>query len=247
MQIMLSNNTGQKVKDLWDKYPGRFGCLFGTDGWRNVDIPYALDNGRYAATTKGQLWEVEKFKFLLDKSLKYHNPPVFVVVPDVVADKNATLEHWEIWTAKSHWFGKYKFPLAFVVQDGMIPEDVPDSADWVFIGGSPKWKRANIWRFCNKFKNVHVGGINTVRGLWVCHKSGAKSIDGTGWFRGDEVRWRGLLQYLYRTENALGEKQGRLFEMYEADAMGARFYQKYAEELKEDCIRGYSGEGITLK
>jgi hypothetical protein len=247
MQIMLSNNTGKKVRALWAKYPTRFACLFGIDGWRNVDMPYALDNGRYAATTKGKDWEVDKFRLLLDKAAAHKKPPIFVVVPDVVADREATLAEWDTWTDGAHWFKRYKFKLAFVVQDGMAPEDVPPSAEWVFIGGSPKWKRANIWRFCNKFENVHVGGVNSPRTLWVCHKSGAKSIDGTGWFRGDERQWRGLLQYLYRSENALGEKQGRLFDLYEADAMGARFYQKFIEELKEDCIEGYSGEGITLR
>lgn len=235
MIVMLANNTGWKVRQLWKQYPTRFACLFGLRGWVNVDIPYACDNGRFASTTKNKPWDEKAFAKLLERCKEYKTQPMFVAVPDVVADKDKTLSEWDKWTHPSHWFMQYQFQKAFVVQDGMEPDDVPANAEWVFIGGTQAWKRRVIYRFCKSFDNVHVGGINSPRRLWVCHKSGAKSVDGTGWTRGDEKQWIGLRQYLYRSEHGLGDGQHRLFDLYEADAMGAKFDQKTIEDVKEQC------------
>jgi hypothetical protein len=242
MILMLANNTGRNVRNLWKQYPDRFACMFGLTGWRNVPIPYACDNGRFIATTKNKPWVEKQFAELLEKSAGHTHPPIFVTTPDVVADRDATLREWDKWTHPTSWFMSYDFPRAFVAQDGMTPDDVPENADWVFIGGSQKWKRQNIYRFCRAFENVHVGGINSSRGLWHCHESGAKSIDGTGWCRGDKKQWIGLLQYLYRSQNALGEKQGRLFSMYEADAMGARMDRKSIQWLQAYCMPKTHGD-----
>lgn len=242
MILMLANNTGAKVRKLWDQYPDRFACMFGLTGWRDVSIPYACDNGRFIATTQDKKWNEKQFAELLERSAAFTHRPMFVVTPDVVADRDATLREWDKWTHPAHWFMNYDFPRAFVVQDGMTIEDVPSNADWVFIGGSQKWKRQNIYQFCRAFENVHVGGINSPRRLWVCHKSGAKSIDGTGWMRGDKQQWIGLLQYLYRSQNALGERQGRLFDMYEADAMGARIDRNTVQWLQAYCMPQTHGD-----
>ena len=242
MILMLANNTGRNVRNLWKQYPDRFACMFGLTGFRNVPIPYCCDNGRFIATTKNKPWVEKQFAELLEKSAEHTHPPIFVTTPDVVADRDATLREWDKWTHPTSWFMSYNFPRAFVAQDGMTPDDVPENADWVFIGGSQKWKRQNIYRFCRAFENVHVGGINSPRGLWHCHESGAKSIDGTGWCRGDKKQWIGLLQYLYRSQNALGEKQGRLFAMYEADAMGARMDRKSVQWLQAYCMPKTHGD-----
>ena len=100
---------------------------------------------------------------------KIMNAPMFVVVPDVVGDFNETLREWDRWTT-SGWLIEYGFELAFVAQDGCTPDDVPDNADWVFIGGTPDWKTGNIYRFCKAHPKVHVGGVNTGRKLWISHK-----------------------------------------------------------------------------
>lgn len=202
MILMLANNTGRNVRNLWKQYPDRFACMFGLTGFRSVPIPYCCDNGRFIATTKNKPWVEKQFAELMEKSAGHTHPPIFVTTPD----------------------------------------DVPENADWVFIGGSQKWKRQNIYRFCQAFEKVHVGGINSPRGLWHCHESGATSIDGTGWCRGDKKQWIGLLQYLYRSQNALGEKQGRLFSMYEADAMGARMDRKSIQWLQAYCMPKTHGD-----
>src|SRR5208283_317973 len=90
----------------------------------------------------------------------------------------------------------YGFTPAFAVQDGMTPRDVPLGAGVVFVGGSTKWKRQTLEVWCGGFPRVHVARINTERWLWRCYALGAESCDGTGWFRGDPVQFRGLLDYL---------------------------------------------------
>ena len=32
-------------------------------------------------------------------------------------------------------------------------------------------------------KRVHVGRVNSMRRVWLCHDLGIESVDGTGWFR----------------------------------------------------------------
>ena len=228
MLVMLSNNTGAKVRELWKKYPERLGCMISPNGWREVPQPYAIDNGRFSACTNDKEWSKDDFRTLCDKAASNKNKPIFITVPDVVGDAKKTKKEWGYWTRPQSWLHSYEIPLAFVMQDGMTLDDIPPNADWVFVGGSQKWKRSNIYKICNggkRYKNypkVHIGGINSARRLWICHKAGAKSVDGTGWCRGDAVRWVGLLQYLYRSTNNLNEKQRYLFDLYESDAMGAR-------------------------
>jgi hypothetical protein len=235
MIVMPSNNTGRKIRELWRKYPLRMGMMHAPHSWKNGDVPYALDNGRYAATTKGKKWEERKFERICQVAKEYERDPMFVVVPDVVGDCEETLKEWDRWTTSS-WLIDFGFELAFVAQDGCTPEDIPDNADWVFIGGTPDWKTGNIYRFCKAHPKVHVGGINTGRKLWICHKSGAKSCDGTGWTRGDPNQWIQLRQYLYRSEHGLGDGQQMLFNLYEADAMGAKFHQETIDEIKQRLI-----------
>ncbi len=91
---------------------------------------------------------------------------------------------------------RYGWPLAFAVQDGMTVEDVPGDADVIFVGGSTEWKWRTVAMWCAAFQRVHVGRVNTYRRLWECHDAGAESIDGTGWTRGDQRQYRGLLAYL---------------------------------------------------
>lgn len=227
MIVMLSNNTGKRVKDLWLKYPKRLGMMIAPRerpdaGFVKTDQPYALDNGRFASTTKGKPWSEEHFRDLCEKAVASDNKPLFITAPDVVGDAKKTIKEWGYWSRPNGWLKNLRFPLAFVMQDGMTVGDIPPNADWIFIGGSQKWKRANIYRICNAHPNVHVGGINSPRRLWICHKSGAKSVDGTGWCRGDKNQWIGLLQYLHRSENWLDEKQPYLFDLFESDAMGAK-------------------------
>ena len=88
--------------------------------------------------------------------------PLWVVIPDVVGDREATIRKWE---AHHKRVREYGWPLAFAVQDGMNKDDVPHDADVVFVGGSDtqnwKWRNAHYW--CEHFQRVHIGRDNSVR------------------------------------------------------------------------------------
>lgn len=111
---------------------------------------------------------------------------IFVTVPDVVADAQATHALWQEW---SPIVRDYKLPLALVLQDGITTTDVPWSElDAVFVGGSTQWKlgyeAARIVREANaRGKWTHMGRVNTNRRIQYAKSIGIKSIDGTKWAR----------------------------------------------------------------
>lgn len=160
------------------------GWLVGPSSWSKTKIrdwvPYALDNDAFSAWRDKKEWDEKAFFRMLDYASRKEHKPLWVLVPDVVADKNKTLESWY------HHFPriqKYGFPLAFAVQDGMTPADVPADAEVVFVGGTTEWKWRNAKWFCENHSRVHVGRVNTPDRLWICSDMGAESVDGTGWFR----------------------------------------------------------------
>lgn len=199
MIVMPSNNSKWQVHFWQGKYGG-LGHLYSLDGRRGPypHLPYALDNGRYPAFSSGKEWDQEKYMSLLDWACDADIQPLWSLVPDVVGDPKATLDEWDkwLWEIKSRGFTP-----AFAAQDGHTPDDIPEDAEVVFIGGTTKWKRANIKTFCDAFPRVHVGRINTYKWVQYCHECGAESVDGTGWFRGDRDQLAGLERYLQENSN----------------------------------------------
>ena len=159
-------------------------------------MPYAIDNGRFAVWSNGVEWNEEYFIRYLDFYSQYERRPNWVVVPDVVGDRDRTLEEWEHWKPCLRSYG---VPLAFVVQDGMTRRDVPEDADIVFVGGTFAWKWQNIRTWTNNFERVHVGRVNTFNHLKTCYELGVESTDGTGWFRHPD-RWKALEKF-FRWQN----------------------------------------------
>ena len=189
---MPSNNSGHAVVTLCEAYPGRVGNLHTPDSIRRPKpVPYALDNGVYGAWSNGREWDCEKYY----KALNFYDPVEcrWTVVPDWVADKKLTLEKWDEHSDRVRSMG---YTLAFAVQDGMHAGDVPSDADVVFVGGSTEWKWRTMPMWCREFERVHAARVNTYRLLWMAHECGAESCDGTGFTRGDQAQWRGLLTYL---------------------------------------------------
>jgi len=191
--VMPSNNTGSVVREMHVQYPGRLGLLMSPGGLRRPPpgMRYALDNGAFSAWSNGTPWDEAAFRAAVDAAWKAYGPPLWVTVPDVVADRSATLARWDEWADELRHIRR-----AFVVQDGMDERDVPQEASVVFVGGTTEWKRATLPLWCRSFRRVHVGRINTERWLWVCHDLGAESCDGTGWLRGDKKQLDGLRSYL---------------------------------------------------
>lgn len=213
MLVMPANNRGLVVGWLAGRFPGRIGHLYSPGGLSRLHefIPYALDNGRFSVWAAGRKWDEAAFLGLLDRVAGSSHKPRWVLVPDVVADRDATLREWDHWCTRLQ---QYRWTLAFAAQDGMTPEDVPAEAAVVFVGGSTDWKRRTLQDWCDAFERVHIGRINTDRWLWECHEAGAESCDGTGWMRGDERQLAGLIAYLERSTK--GESNPRGAELFAA-------------------------------
>lgn len=197
VMVMPSNNTGALVRQLGRLFPGKVGLLMGPGGFRNPPpyLPYALDNGAFGAWTKDLPWDEGAWmRLLLDAAAAKHRP-AWALVPDVVADRKATIEKWACFapTVRNLLPG---VPLAFAVQDGMERQDVPADADVVFVGGTTEWKWSTVPAWTGWFERVHVGRVNSLRRLLDCEQQGVESCDGTGWFRGNEVQSRGVIRWI---------------------------------------------------
>jgi hypothetical protein len=192
MMIMPANSTGIRTGYWAGRFPGRIGHLYSPGGERGPweFMPYGIDNGVFA---KGPLWSEDEYFRLLEWARRSGQPPLWNLVPDTVGDRDHTLRKWDRYYYRCRSYG---WALAFAVQDGMTPGDVPSEADVVFVGGSTEWKWKTVSFWCAEFDHVHVGRVNTYRRLWQCHDAGAKSADGTGFNRGDQLQTRGILAYL---------------------------------------------------
>jgi hypothetical protein len=180
--VMVANRTGVEVGYLAGKYPGLVGHLYSPGAERGPYpfLPYALDNGAFVAWEKRRPFDEAEWKRLLLWAAMSGQRPLWSIVPDVVADRAATLANWDRYAAEVRRFG---FRPALALQDGMTFDDVPDADCVLFIGGTTEWKEAAIRPWCERFPGrVHVGRVNTWRRLWECYQAGATSVDGTGWF-----------------------------------------------------------------
>lgn len=193
MMVMPANNTSAKVRDLWERFPGRIGHLMSPGGIREPFGVYALDNGAYGAFLNHRPWDAEAFKRHCATAARLTRPPEWVAVPDVVGNRTATLSQWPRW---SGFVRDYQWRPAFVVQDGMTETDIPSDAPVIFVGGSTHWKWSSLPTWCAAHPYVHVGRVNSPRALRRCAELGVVSVDGTGWTRGDQDQWNGLVQFL---------------------------------------------------
>jgi len=201
--VMLNHSMAYRLNE---KHPGRIGLIMGPSRLRPINgLPVMCDNDRYSVWSKGKKWDEVAFWRMLDV-VQATDDPISVVVPDVVGDADATFREWDAWSARLR---SRRLRLALAVQDGMTPQSVRRNTDpdVVFVGGTTEWKRRTVWQWCNNFPHVHVGRVNSERWLWNAHRCGAKSTDGTGWFRGDQVQRRGLLRYLMRSDTGIGTPQ----------------------------------------
>lgn len=175
------------------------------------DMPWALDNGKFAVWSAGKEWDEKRYWDMLDKAYTKNRPPEWVVVPDAVGQADETLDLWHEWAPGLRDI--YGFTLALAVQDGMTAGMVkraclPLLPDVVFVGGTTRFKWRTLTDWCKNFERVHVGRVNTEKQLWMVERAGAESSDGTGWFRGDPVNGeqvRQLRRYLVRSNAGLGE------------------------------------------
>jgi len=198
MMVMPSNNQSGVVHYLAGKYPNKVGMLCTPDsfiakGRPPYYMPYALDNGCFIK------WDETAFFLMLRKISLLKEKPLWVCVPDVVADAKKTTE---LWNKYSHLI---KYKKAFVVQDGHNASDVPTGAYAAFVGGSTEWKIANAHKFKGVCEWLHIGRVNTESRLRWAEDIGADSVDGTGFFRGNKNQKNAFIEFFE------GRKQLEMF------------------------------------
>ena len=196
MMVMLGNHSSPPVHFWAGRYPNKIGWLVGPSGMTKTKVrkwmPYALDNDAFSAWDKGTAWDEDAYFKFLEWAAGQEYQPLWAAIPDVVTDPDATFRNWEKYAPRVEQYG---WPLAFVAQDGMTPDDVPASASIVFIGGSYKWKWRTAPEFAASCPRVHVGRVNTLWRLRRCDELGIESVDGTGWFRRPEDEFAILEDY----------------------------------------------------
>lgn len=195
--IVMFSNVGFEAGRIAGMFPSRIAHLHGPGWAKNLraGTPWALDNGVFGAWSSGKFWDERPFyEFLLRFRQRYHKPePLWVAVPDWVGDRERTIL---LWKEHAPRIAAHELKLAFVVQDGMHASDVPNEAEVVFVGGTTSWKWRNLKMWTEAFPRVHVGRVNSYRLLWMAHRAGAESCDGTGWFRGSNAQLEDLVKYL---------------------------------------------------
>lgn len=183
MRILVSGATAT-VRKLASKYPDTLGVLLTPQNGNRVcslPLPWAADNAAFSNPDDDKFWRMCIDAWNTDR---FH-PPMWVAVPDVVGDHAATLQLFDCWC--EYWrfeIGSIPFPLAFVLQDGCVADEVPwDSIDAVFVGGSTEFKLTKsadlIAEAKQRQKLVHIGRVNTLRRLRFANDVGADTVDGT--------------------------------------------------------------------
>ncbi len=200
---MPANNSKWQVH-FWQGMYGGLAHLHSPGGKATLyeHLTFSLDNGAYPAYCKGSAWDESAWWKMLDHVKQSGRTPEWVLVPDVVANKEETINRWSIYESRLRSYWGLPLNLAFAVQDGMQPSDVPPGAQVVFVGGTTDWKWKNIGMWCQHFPRVHVGRVNGYKGLVTCSEAGAESCDGTGWFRGDKEQLAGLQRFLREQHEA---------------------------------------------
>ncbi len=139
-------------------------------------IPWAADNGAFSG------FDSRRWQRMVMNLAGVHGC-LFVTVPDVVSDHEATLELWNEWAP----FVRIAFPAAFVLQNGATVDNVPwDELDAVFIGGCTDWKLGpearDIVRHAKSLgKWVHMGRVNSEKRIAYARSIECDSVDGSGW------------------------------------------------------------------
>ncbi len=104
---MPSQDSGALVHYLAGKYPGKIGWLMSPGGFKEPRawLPYAIDNGKFATWNTGEDWNEQTFFDLLDRCKLSRYKPMWVCVPDEVADKDKTLWLWNQYERRVRKYG----------------------------------------------------------------------------------------------------------------------------------------------
>lgn len=166
-------------------------------------FPYALDNGAFSCwTPETNTFDFEKWaqmeeswRRLLFWAQSSNQKARWAIVPDVVGNREATLEQWPRF---AHEVVAAGIPLAVACQDGMTAEDVrklKPAPEVITIGGSTEWKWATVEMWAREFPRVHLLRCNSPEKLYYLENLHIESTDGTGWNRGNSTQTQGVEQW----------------------------------------------------
>ena len=201
---MLSNHSSPVIHYWAGRYK-ESAWLMGPRGYWKTKLrrwmPYALDKDVYACWTQKEEWDEDEYFKALDRIALEGQKPMWVAVPDAIGNRGLTLKRWEKYADR---ISRYKWPMTMVVQDGMTLGDIPSEVDMIFVGGTTEWKWRNLNQWFDAGKRVHVGRVNSLHRVWLCHDLGCESVDGTGWFRhGDDHNQLLRLESYFKRERPL--------------------------------------------
>ena len=167
-------------------------------------LPIAFDNDAFSAYQNNTEWDLNGWLEMIETVKTKKLKPLWMLAPDTVGDAHDTLKKFFAYRYKI----PKEIPVAFAVQDGMLPQDVPVTADVIFVGGTLEWKWKTLAMWCNAFPRVHVGRVNRPGKLIACARLGVESVDGTGWFRRPSSEWMDELTCFFEKQH---EQQASLF------------------------------------
>jgi hypothetical protein len=107
---------------------------------------------------------------------------LFVTVPDVVGDAQATLDLFDVWAERVRGTG---LPVALVAQNGLTIFNAPwDRFDALFIGGTTEWKLSVDAHYLATYakrtgKFLHMGRVNSRKRFDYARAIGCDSVDGS--------------------------------------------------------------------
>lgn len=204
MLVMPANSSGWLFHCM-ARETGRIGHLFSPNQQKQTFpwFPYALDNGAFSC------WDMKENKFDRDKWSALEDDwkrllvwsqcqpyqPRWAIVPDVIGDKEATIEQWKDYAEIVH---ECRITLAVAVQDGMTKEDVlklDPIPEVIAVGGTTEWKWETVEYWAKAFDRVHVLRCNSPKRLYELEAMGVESCDGSGWNRGDRKQTKGLEEW----------------------------------------------------
>jgi len=123
-------------------------------------VTWALDNNCFTKNFNFKSWirALERYQIYQDTCL-------FVLAPDIVGDKDATLFLYKQYhTIIKEDFG---YPVALAIQDGMTKDDIYwEDIDAIFIGGTTEYKFGNdaeqiLKHALDNNIHTHVGRVNS--------------------------------------------------------------------------------------
>lgn len=175
---VTAGDDGWLVRDLMASRV--IGCITQPDQGNVVfpeDWRVIADNGCFSDKWDDRRWWA--WLTNLPRSIEWAVCPD-VFDPDGGPCHDATLERWHHWSPRMRVAG---FTPAFVCQVGATPDNVPDDAEVLFLGGTDDFKLGHgAERICMAHAGsrwIHMGRVNSGRRFRLARQMGCDSADGT--------------------------------------------------------------------